>query len=174
MDVSNPVRAICLAAAISIALAAPAFGAPAGDEYLPKVPKASGGSQAGSQSQGPNASASGSGTAAAQPQAPAESGGNGSPNSTGRGQKKSAGAPPATGSTSPASSSDNSSDSTLLSPIVLMLIAGVIIAAVGMTLRRRKTDGPELSDESGSDRPEPANVPRTPDGEIVTGGDGAR
>ncbi len=52
------------------------------------------------------------------------------------------------------------------------MIAAVIAAAVGMTLRRRQiTDGePEPKRDPSSP---PASSPRTPDGEIIAGPDEA-
>jgi hypothetical protein len=163
MTLRNPARAICLASAISVALAAPAFAAPAGDEYLPKVPKATGSSAA----LGPGGtSASGTRSSAPGPQSSAPSAEGAAKNSA------NGGLPPV--SSAPASSSDDSSDNTLLSPVVILLIAGVVIAAVGMTLRRRNADGPKRQEESAAGWPEPGKTPPTPDGEIVAGGDRTR
>jgi hypothetical protein len=58
--------------------------------------------------------------------------------------------------------------------VVILLIAGVIVAAVGMTLRRRSADGQEdvvRPGEPGSGGPERGKAPSTPDGEIVAGSD---
>jgi hypothetical protein len=53
----------------------------------------------------------------------------------------------------------------LLNPIVLLMVAAVIAAAVGMILRRRHIG------EDGDPEPRPAQSspgPKTPDGEIVS------
>ena len=56
---------------------------------------------------------------------------------------------------------------TLLDPIVLLLVAGVLLVAVGMTLHRRHGEDPKrIRDHAVRDR---AKVPPTPDGEIVAG-----
>jgi hypothetical protein len=168
MDLRTPAKTICLAAAIAITLAAPALGAPAGDEYLPKVPKASG--SAGTRDQGSGASAtSDDGSTDTQTQAAAPAGGGGSGGGDGKQPNTNANPVPAPISSAPASSSDDSSDSTLLNPVVILLVAGVIIAAVGMTLRRRNADGEGGQEEAPSGRAEPGKAPPTPDGEIVTG-----
>jgi hypothetical protein len=178
MTLPNSARAICLAAVISVALAAPAFAAPAGDEYLPKVPKASGNSAA--QSSGAGVSSSGTGSAASQPPSSGGPAAGGSANADAKQGKKGADAGLAPIGGEPASSpSEDSSDSTLLSPVAILLIAGVIIAAVGMTLRRRNADSQDDDDDqdgdgpgaAGSGRPEPGKTAPTPDGEIVAGGD---
>ena len=76
-------------------------------------------------------------------------------------------------SIAPASVSDEDSSSgafdTLLDPIVLLLIAGVMAVAVGMTLRRRQGD--EEGQDGDRSLRDPATVPPTPDGEIVAGGE---
>jgi hypothetical protein len=168
MDLRRPALTTFLAAAISVALAAPSFGAPAGDEYLPKVPKASGNPAAHDQGSATGAGTSDSGSNDKQPQV-AAAGGGGSGNGGNSPPKQGADSAPAPISSAPASSSDDSSDSTLLSPVVILLVAGVIIAAVGMTLRRRNADGEGGQEETPSGRAEPGKAPPTPDGEIVTG-----
>jgi hypothetical protein len=64
----------------------------------------------------------------------------------------------------PASSSGDSGASALLDPVVLLVIAGVIAATVGMTLRRRQTT---LDRAATGDAPrtQPSERP-TPDGGI--------
>src|SRR3954471_10732299 len=178
MDLRLKATAVLLGAAICAVLAAPALGAPAGDEYLPKVPKASGNSSPQNQNPGSSAGSSSSGTGTTdttetQAAVPAAGGGD-SGKGNGKQPKSSAGAnAPAPIAGAPASSTDDSSGSTLLSPIVILLIAGVLIAAVGMTLRRRNADGSDEADPVGSDPPGRGKTPPTPDGEIIAGGDKA-
>jgi hypothetical protein len=169
MDLRTPAKTICLAAAIAVTLAVPALGAPAGDEYLPKVPKASGSAATSDQGSGGSATTSDDGSTDTQTQGAAPFGGGGSGGGDGNQPNTNANPVPAPISSAPASSSDDSSDSTLLSPVVILLVAGVIIAAVGMTLRRRNADGEGGQEEAPSGRAEPGKAPPTPDGEIVTG-----
>jgi hypothetical protein len=174
MDLRIPATATFLAAAIALAFAAPALAAPAGDEYLPKVPKAAGGSASHDQGSGANSSAgsepSDTGSSDSQSQGAAVPAGGGKPPSDGDKQGKTGGeAAPAPIVSAPASSSDDSSDSTLFSPVIILLLAGVLIAAVGMTLRRRNAEADERQEGPRSGRSEPGNTPPTPDGEIVAG-----
>jgi hypothetical protein len=143
------------AAAISLALAAPALAVPAGSEYIPRVPKAAGEEILRGQ-QGPG------GTIL-------------SPEVRGSGQAPDAAA---SNPVSNSSSGDDSSEGdfsrgtaapgaadTLLDPVVLLLIAGVAAAALSMTLRqRRSVAGDPNADADSSDL---ATGPATPDGEIV-------
>ena len=102
------------------ALAAPALAAPADEEYLPKVPKAAGDEVVAGE---------GEGSTILSPKARGAE--DGRRRGRGRGAKQSVPWPEARTTTSgPAD--------TLLDPIVLLLIAGVIAAAVGMTLKRRQ------------------------------------
>ena len=155
-------------AAISLALilAAPALGAPAGDEYLPQAPSASGDGggggggggegDTGSSASGQDAAAvsSGSGTAAGEGKDPTGPG-SGSGDSV-----------PVVEASSPEQESSGVLD-TLLDPIVLLLVAGVLLVAVGMTLHRRHGENPDQDPDHGVR--ERAKVPPTPDGEIVAG-----
>ena len=151
-----------LVAAAMLVSASTAAAAPAGEEYLPGVPKAEGGS--GSPSSEVRADSTSGGSSAEEP----------TPTTTRKEQKK----PDSTKSSeapdfaaAAAGSDDDSEGSgfldTLLDPVVLLLILGVGITAVGMTLRRRQPEsGGEGPKRSGRD---PANAPHTPDGEIVSG-----
>jgi hypothetical protein len=175
MDLRFKATATCLAAAISVVLATPAFGAPAGDEYLPKVPKASGQSQSNDEGSAGSADASGSSETAttdseAQGAVPAGGGGD---SGKGEGAQANQGGDPAPTpiSSAPASSSDDSSDSSLFSPVAILLVAGVLIAVVGMTLRRRSMEGEQRDQAAGTGRSERGKTPPTPDGEIIAGGD---
>jgi hypothetical protein len=141
---------------ICIFVASPALAAPAGDEYLPKVPKAAGKELA----TGEN----GGGTVLE----PAVRGAG----QNGGGQK--GGDPAGTvngGLLQPASADSGSGSSALLDPIVLLVIAGVVAATAGMMLRRRQADEPlpagpaDGGGGASSERP-------TPDGRIVNGDDG--
>ena len=157
-----------LAFALALVPAAQALAAPAGDEYLPSVPKADGKESAGKGSRD-----SGSGAAGPAPQdtgaAPADSAGkaSGKNSDKDKGLKVAkAGAVP-TAPVDQTSSSDDSSGAldTLLDPVVLLLLAGVAITAIGMTMRRRQV----IAGDAGEDRPtrELGSAPPTPDGEII-------
>jgi hypothetical protein len=144
----NTVKGLFLAGAASVLLSAPALAAPAGDEYLPKVPKSAGKG------------------VVATPQ-----GGAGStilePKTRGANQGTADGA---TGS----SSDDSGGGSTLLDPVILLIVAGVIAAAVGMFLRTRQGAeedvAPEDAAQAQGDTSTAATTERpTPVGEIVGG-----
>jgi hypothetical protein len=148
-------RPLLAATAIIAAMATPALAAPAGDEYLPKVPKAAGKELA----TGEN----GGGTIL-------------EPGVRGAGQNGdgSGGGDPAqgAGSLQPASAADSDSGSSaLLDPIVLLVIAGVVAATAAMMLRRRQADG-EVPDRPGGTPRETSSERPTPDGRIVNGEDG--
>jgi hypothetical protein len=164
--------ALCLAVAGSLALAASAYAGPAGQEYLPKLPDA-GGSQSGSGSGGgaTQSSAAAPSAATGEPtDGASEEGGTGKERSRDKGAQG-ASATPAV-ATEPASDDDGSSG--LLNPVVLLIVAGVIIAAVGMTLRHRAAGIEDTATDGGRsarDRGEAPSARPTPDGEIVAGGD---
>jgi hypothetical protein len=144
-------KGLLLAGWISLALAVPALAAPAGKEYLPKVPKSAGGEVRAQGTQGP-------GGTILEPQARG-AGKNGEGAATGDSNAQSG--------TPSTNTSTGDSGSTIFNPIVLLMIAGVIAAAVGLTLRRRQGGRPAT--EGGA---EPEAQPRarpTPDGEIVAG-----
>ncbi|MGH2957575.1 MAG: hypothetical protein ACRDL6_11350 [Solirubrobacterales bacterium] len=161
---------LCLVGALALALApaTPALGAPAGDEYLPSVPKADG-------KESPAKGNGGSGSAAGAPAPqdtgapPADSGGEGSGKDSGKDKAQKvakAGAAPII-PVDQTSSSDDSSGAldTLLDPVVLLLLAGVAITAIGMTMRRRQA----VAGDAGGERAtrELGSAPPTPDGEII-------
>jgi len=165
---SRKIAGLCTAAVLSLALVPSALAAPAGDEYLPKVPQ----SGAQSSAAGSSGTAAGTGTTGETgPKSP--SGEKQESQDTEQGKKKS--------EVTPVISSDSddsgggSSGSILFSPIVLLMVAAVIAAAVGMTLLRRKgdEDDPGRPGAPGSEKPgaRRESGPRTPDGEIVTGPD---
>jgi hypothetical protein len=139
------------------ALWAPALGAPSGDEYLPQVPSATGDkpvSEDDPLSPGGAASSTGEGK---------DEGKNGKDDEkTGEGSDDESSSALASGDGSDDDSSGGVLD-TLLDPIVLLLIAGVLAVAIGMILARRhggEDEGPGSSSNSGT-------APPTPDGEIV-------
>jgi hypothetical protein len=167
MSTRKTVQVLIAGAAFSLALAPIALAGPAGDEYLPKVPQAGGNSTA--------HSSSGGSAETTLPQAGAKGSQDTNSNGNGNGKKKDDSANlavPVGGSGS--GGGGDSSGSILLNPIVLLMIAAVIAAAVGMTLRRR-----QLSDSEGEPDPQTnpgapgAGSPRTPDGEIIAGQDKA-
>lgn len=155
MTLKRTFKGLALATALSLFLAAPAIGVPAGDEYLPQVPSATGDKPV---SENPDASA-GEG----------DSNGNGNgkgDRTTPRGddeENQDAGAL--------ASSGGGDDDSggvldTLLDPIVLLLIGGVLTIAIGLMLARKQNgDSPDPSKA----RRASSDAPLPPDGEIVGG-----
>lgn len=166
MKLPSPSTALVLAAAVALAPAG-ASAAPAGDEYLPKVPNADGGSSTGSpgESSGDSGSSASGSTGSAGEKVREEKGKKPDEASS---SNDNLGASPASG----AGDSENGNSGlldTLLDPVVLLLIIGVIVTAVGMTLRRRQDDGE--GPDAERDRRDPANAPHTPDGEIVAGSD---
>jgi hypothetical protein len=163
---------LCMAVVCSLMLAGVASAAPAGDEYLPKVPNATG--HSGSGAGGGGSTATGSSSAA-----PSETGGTaaGTAATSDQESKHKKGSKDDQRVTPVASTDGGSSDggdgsSGLL--IGLLIVAGVIIAAVGMTLRQRgggdEAEGAGPAREGGADQ---GARPTTPDGEIVAGRDKA-
>jgi hypothetical protein len=147
------------AAAISLAVASPAFAVPAGSEYVPKVPKAAGeeilrGNQgAGGTILSPEVRGSG--------QAPGSRPSN-------SGSTASSGDEPSEGDVAQGDLSQGTAPGateTLLDPIVLLLIVGVAAAALSMTLRQRRSvaGDPDADGESG----DLSSGPPAPDGEII-------
>jgi hypothetical protein len=147
-------RRVCLLGALALLLfpAATALGAPAGDEYLPKVPKGA----------GEEVTAQGESEEGSSVLAPAVRGGDGPPG--GPGSEGGEGGSPV-GQTASSEEDSGGALDTLLDPIVLLLIAGVAAAAVGMTMRRREAIAGE-PETAGATR-EAGSTPPTPDGEIV-------
>jgi hypothetical protein len=167
MTARKTVQGLVAAAMLSFALAPSALAGPAGDEYLPKVPQSGAHSASAGQAQTGTTTlpegTSGSGS---------QTGSQRQTNAERKNTDTSAQALPAS-SGSGGSGGDGSSGSILLNPIVLLMIAAVIAAAVGMILRRRQVtdDGepdPKLDPDSSS-----TGSPRTPDGEIIAGPDQA-
>src|SRR5262245_6501747 len=183
MTVREQIAGLCAAAAaLSLAVAAPALAAPAGDEYLPKVPQSgahsSGGTSSGSGAVGTTTLPTG-GTSSPSVSGSSTSSGSGGGKTKPESKPAQDAAPklaPLGSASSGASGDGDSSDSILFNPIVLLVIAAVIAAAIGMTLRRRRPDeaAPD-SDGKPAKRHEPGVArhtgPRTPEGEIVTGRD---
>ena len=178
MTPRRKIAGLCAGAALLLALAPSALAAPAGDEYLPKVP------QSGAQSSSGGSPASAGGTTtptttlpSGSPDAPSST----SPSKDSKADRTDKKDDKSEQQIAPIGSSDSGdsgggSGSILFNPIVLLMIAAVIAAAVGMTLLRRQGDGESTespqSSRSGTDpgaRREKG--PRTPDGEIVTGPD---
>jgi len=144
--------------AISLSCAAPALAVPAGDEYLPQVPTATGPK--------PVNDSSDAGTPVADTGGGDEKG-DATKDVQTKDDEESSDTALAAGS-----SGDDGDDSgggvldTLLDPIVLLLIGGVLTIAVGLMLARRQNgDSPDPSRarRSSSDAPKP------PKGEIVGG-----
>lgn len=189
MTTRRKIAGLCAGVALTLAFAPLALAAPAGDEYLPKIPQSgahsSGGSAGGSEGGttdtttvpgGGTSSGSSSGSSSGAKQSTANQGDERDKKDKKDQKDKSQQVTPV-GSTGSGDSDDgDSSGSILLNPIVLLMVAGVIAAAVAMTLRRRNVDEDEPesagSTPSESDRGARSG-PRTPDGEIVAGGDKA-
>ena len=176
-----------LGLAASLALPSPAFGASAGEEYLPKLPTAGASSsgneygvdkpalrlglskaaaRTGSDALPPAAAESGqaaSGQAARDAQQPTKTRKNG----------KASKRPEAVAITSDQNGSGgDGSGSILLSPLVLVMIGAVIAAALGMTLSRGRGDHSESEGVRSRQGPRQETTgPRTPEGEIVAGPD---
>jgi hypothetical protein len=176
-----------LALAASLPLASPAFGASAGEEYLPKLPTAGASSsgneygvdkpalrlglsqaasRTGSDSLPPAAAEGGqaaSGQAARDAQQPTKT----------KNNRKASKRPEAVALTSDQNGSGgDGSGSILLSPLVLVMIGAVIAAALGMTLSRGRGDHSESEGIRSRQGPRQETTgPRTPEGEIVAGPD---
>jgi hypothetical protein len=152
-------KGLFLAAAISLAIAAPAIAAPAGSEYVPKVPRAAG-EEILRGTQGPGGTilspeVRGADAAKTSASGEASSDANGSD----------ASGSDASGSNTGAAGTAPGAADTLFDPVVLLLIAGVAAAALSMTLRQRHsvTEDPA----AGGAASESGSAPATPDGEIV-------
>jgi hypothetical protein len=177
-----------LALAASLALASPAFGASAGEEYLPKLPTAGASSSGDEYGVDKPALRLGLAKAAARagsdtlPPAAAESGQAASgqaardaqqqPTKT-KNTRKASKRPEAVALTSDQNGSGgDGSGSILLSPLVLVMIGAVIAAALGMTLSRGRGDHSESEGVRSRQGPgQETTGPRTPEGEIVAGPD---
>jgi hypothetical protein len=153
LKISNTFKTFALATAATLALSAPALGIPAGDEYIPSVPGGNGGQ-------------------------PTDAGGWPGPipssitgkASKDKGEPKDSANSPVLADSADAAAADDQDDSsgvldTLLSPVVLLLAAGLITIAVAMSLIRRE-DG---TDPMSRARRSSADAPPTPDGQIVGG-----
>lgn len=152
--------ALAIAIAICLGVSAPALGAPAGDEYLPAVPKAAGKELATGQNAG--------GTVLVPAARGAQENGGDRRNAA----RKSRGAGDSAQSIDPASSSsDSSGTGALLDPIILLVIAGVVAATAGIMLRRRGHD--TESPAAAGDASARASARPTPVGKIVNGGEEA-
>jgi hypothetical protein len=144
-----------------------AHSAPAGDEYLPEVPKAAGDEVVAAEDGGGEA-----GDTIVAPEArgqvdDSKSKGPSSKDSKAKGDDSDATAVQPAATTD--SDDDGGSGGTLLDPVVLLLLFGAVAAAVGMLLHRRR--GGEGGSGDG-DRPARTRAkPATPDGEIVAGGE---
>jgi hypothetical protein len=147
---------------------------PSGDEYLPKVPKAAGKEVVANPEQGAGASVL-EPTIRGASSSSASEGSSGSSGEAAKQENQPAAEKrkrqPTQAPIVPASADDESSGSTLFNPIILLVIAGVVAAAVGMTLRRRH--GEEPADRGQAVAAEAKGPHPTPDGEIVAGGDEA-
>ena len=174
---------VCLASAIWLGSGALALADPAGSEYLPKVPDAKGHASGGGsgQSGASGTSATGSSSSTVAPSVGSAE----SAKASGSKEKKGNGKTDTSTTVSPASSTDDGSSGGGSSGlwVVLLIVAGVIVTAVGMTLRRRQggEDGPQGKPDAGKtatgadpgDKTEGGapNTPRTPDGEIIASRD---
>jgi hypothetical protein len=166
---------LSVAAALALASSATALAAPAGDEYLPKVPSATGHQASGGNdgSSGTAATTSAVPSTSATPSISATgSSGAGSTKDKPKVKKDRKPAPAATPAASVGTGSSGGGSSGLFDPIVLLIVAGVIVAAVGMTLRRRHGGDPLPATETSEGGEKPGAAPNarpTPEGEIVAG-----
>jgi hypothetical protein len=170
-----------MGAAIALLSPSLAAGAPSGDEYLPKVPKAAGKEVVANPEQKEGASVLEPAIRGSEPTDTTEetsgsSGSSGSsepaasPQKTKKSADKEEKRESAQASILPSSDDDDSSGSVLFNPIILLVIAGVVAATVGMILRRRQDERSERAEREGDGARGPHP---TPDGEIVAGGDEA-
>ena len=149
-------------AAVSMLCAAPALAAPAGDEYLPQVPTATGDKPV-NETKDIGAPAAGSDALGADE--------NGNAGKDGKDGNDDGSSDDSSTLAAGSGGGDDGDDSggvldTLLDPIVLLLIGGVITIAVGLMLARKQNgDSPDPSRarRSSSDAPMP------PSGEIIGG-----
>jgi hypothetical protein len=159
---STTFKGLAAATVAALAIAAPARGAPAGSEYIPQVPSATG--------DNPVSEGFAGGTGGVtQPSASGEKS-----KESKAGKDKDEGeqnaAVPLVGDSASGDGDDSSGIlDTLLDPVGLLRIAGVLAIAAGMTTALRQGGGsPQL--------PRPrrllAAAPPTPDGEIIAGDDG--
>lgn len=165
---SKTLAGLFLAAALSAVVAAPGWAAPSGDEYLPKVPSATGHQSSAGGSQGESTVSTDAPPSTATdstPSATQKSKHDGQQRTKSEKKTKTTAAIPA-GSSDGGSSGGGSS----MVPIILLIVAGVIVTVVGMTLSRRRGMQAEPSDRDGNQLERP-NARPTPDGEIVAGGD---
>jgi cobalamin biosynthesis Mg chelatase CobN len=165
---------LSLGLAAVLAFSSAAIAAPAGDEYLPKVPDAAGNQAAGAKGGGDLNSGTGETTSGSSETAGSDTGATtkaegdrdqkGKKADEDRDDSKTA---PATGTRSSGGGGGGSSGLIVL----VLIVAAVIVVAGGMILRHRAglTEG---EGEDHGDGPGPGGTPSarpTPDGEIVAG-----
>ena len=155
MTLAETSKGLALTAIFWLLIAAPALGVPAGDEYLPQVPSATGEKPVGTDpsTAGP-----------AEPETAKKA------DTTKDDENKTDDESAALALDPSGGGGDDSGGvlDTLLDPIVLLLIGGVLAIAVGMLLARRQNgDSPDPSRA----RRASSDAPHTPDGEIVGGGE---
>jgi hypothetical protein len=122
---------LCLAGLISLVLAAPALGAPADKEYVLKIPSIAGEVVVAEGTEG-----AGSTILAPEVRGRDAAAGSGADGGSGSGSEgNGAGSPVAQVSGDDSSAARD----TLLDPVVLLLIASVAAAAIGLTLRHRRS-----------------------------------
>jgi hypothetical protein len=162
---------LSLGLAATLAFSSAALAAPAGDEYLPKVPDAAGSA---APAKGGNLTADPGETTTTTDTGTSASGtggtkGNGDQRQDGK--KSDAGSTPKPAAATDTSSSGGGGSSGLI--VLVLIVVAVIVVAGGMILRRRAglTEGDDDDDDRG-DGSGPGGTPSarpTPDGEIVAG-----
>ena len=159
-------KGLVLTTVLSLAIAASANAAPAGDEYVPQIPSSTGDQPIQEGPAGLDAAGGSPSEEAGQPSD--QDGVQGTDGPTGPDDSDDSDDSSAllAGGSDDDDSSSGALD-TLLDPIVLLLIAGVLTIAVGMTLVRRQGDGPNPANA----RRASSAAPPTPDGQIVAGGE---
>jgi hypothetical protein len=165
----RPIPLLSVGLAAALALSSEALAAPAGDEYLPKVPNAAGNAAAGKGgdlNSGSGETTTGNAVAGASDTGGTKAKGVQDQN----GKKADAGNPPKPAAATDTSSSDGGSSGLI---VLVLLGVAVIVVAGGMILRHRA--GPSEDKDEGEDlgnAPGPGGTPSarpTPDGEIVAG-----
>jgi cell division protein FtsN len=169
MPFRETLAGLCLSAVICAVVAAPAWAGPSGDEYLPKVPSATGHQATSDGSQGESSGLTTTSTSTSADPTPSATPRNGKSND----KQQAKGTKTETTAAIPAGSNDGGSSggggSSML-PVVLLIVVGVVVTVVGMTLTRRRGVQSETP-TGGENQTERPNARPTPDGEIVAGGD---
>jgi hypothetical protein len=154
MSIRRSLTTLCLATAVSLALAANALGATAGDEYVPFVPGAAGKEVV------RNGEKGSPGSSILSPEV------RGSKSDSKSGDGSDSGNENGVAGAASSGGGDSGAGGTLTDPVALLVIFGIGAATLAMTLRRRQSPEAEVAGPAGRD---PGSHPPPPDGEIVGG-----